>query len=182
MQLTETVTSSLHPQALQYINKLENEIEILKEQLNLLLQKRFGRSSERYDNNQQALFLPEEIPVGADELEIEITEVKSHSRKKAGRKGLDPNIERRERIIDIPEEEKQCACGHIMNRIGEETSEKLQIEPAVIYVEKTVRPKYACQHCEGTSDEEKPAVRIAPIPPSIIPRSIASVEPRFAVF
>jgi transposase len=46
--------------------------------------------------------------------------------------------------------------------------------PAVVYVEKIIRPKYACPHCEGTEDEEKPVVRIAPVPPTIIPRSIAS--------
>jgi transposase len=34
--------------------------------------------------------------------------------------------------------------------------------------------KYACPECEGTGDEEKPAVRIAPVEAAIIPRSIAS--------
>jgi len=176
MQLTETVTASLPPQAIQYISKLENEIEILKEQLNLLLQQRFGKSSERYNNNQQALFAPEEIPADTNDAEIETTEVKSHTRKKAGRKAIDPNIERREKIIDISEEEKQCACGHKLDRIGEETSEKLEIIPQSVYVTKTIRPKYACRHCEGTADEDKPAVRIAPVPPCIIPRSIASAS------
>jgi transposase len=180
MQLTAIDTSTFSPEALQYflsqnkhINKLENEIEILKEQINLLLQKRFGRSSEQYDPNQQSLFVKEEeqdvsLP------ETEKQEIKSYTRNKPGRKPLDPKLPRVEKIIDISEEEKECACGHKMNKIGEETGEKLQIEPAVIYVEKTIRPKYACQHCEGTEDEDRPAVRIAPVPPSIIPRSIAS--------
>ena len=160
----------------QYINKLENEIEILKEQINILLHKRYGRSSEQVNSAQRSLFKTEEIPESTGETENEKTEVKSHARKKAGRKALDPDIERREKIIDIPEAEKECACGHKMDRIGEETAEKLHIEPAVIYVEKTVRPKYACRNCEGTADEDKPAVRIAPVPPSIIPRSIASAS------
>jgi len=63
-----------------------------------------------------------------------------------------------------------------MNKIGEETSEKLEIIPQSIYVTKTIRPKYACPCCEGTEDEEEPAVKIAPVPPSIIPRSIASAS------
>jgi len=176
MQSTGIDTSTFSPQAFVYINKLENEIEILKEQLNLLLQKRYGRSSEKYNSHQQALFAPEEVQPSIDEDEIEKTEVKSHTRKKAGRKAIDPNIERREKIIDISEEEKQCACGHKMDRIGEETSEKLEIIPQSVYVTKTIRPKYACRHCEGTEDETKPAVRIAPVPPSIIPRSIASAS------
>ena len=176
MQITGIDTSTFSPQAFQYIGKLENEIEMLKEQLNLLLQNRFGRSSEKYINNQQALFAPEEMQANTDAEEIEKTEVKAHARKKAGRKAIDPNIERREKIIDISEEEKQCSCGHKMDRIGEETSEKLEIIPQSVYVTKTIRPKYACRHCEGTEDENKPAVKIAPVPPSIIPRSIASAS------
>ena len=174
MRITGIDTSTFSPQAFQYINKLENEIEILKEQVNLLLQKRFGRSSEQYDSNQQSLFTGEEEQENSVDVKHEIQEIKSYTRGKPGRKAIDPKIERREKIIDISEEEKKCDCGHKMSRIGEETSEKLHIEPAVIYVEKTVRPKYACSHCEGTGDEDKPAVRIAPVPPSIIPRSVAS--------
>ncbi|MDR2596979.1 MAG: transposase [Treponema sp.] len=41
-------------------------------------------------------------------------------------------------------------------------------------MEKTVRPKYACHCYEGTEDEELLTVRIAPVEPAIIPKSIAS--------
>jgi len=174
MASTAIDTSTFSPQAFQYINKLENEIEILKEQLNLLLQKRFGSSAEQFDPGQQSLFVKEEEPANPPETENEKQEIKSYTRNKPGRKPLDPKLPRVEKIIDISEEEKECACGCKMNKIGEETSEKLHIQPAKVYVEKTIRPKYACQNCEGTEDEDKPAVRIAPVPPSIIPRSIAS--------
>jgi transposase len=87
---------------------------------------------------------------------------------------LSPSLSRRERIIDIDESEKTCACGAKLIKIGEETSEKLQIKPPEIYVERIVRPKYGCSCCEGTEDEDKPAVRIAPVEPSIIPKGIAS--------
>ena len=30
------------------------------------------------------------------------------------------------------------------------------------------RPKYACHHCEGSGDEDRPAVRVAPAPPALI--------------
>jgi transposase len=108
-----------------------------------------------------------------DEAE-ETTEVKSYTRKKRGRKPLDPDLPREIAVIDIPENEKVCACGAKLTKIGEETCERLHIVPQSIRVIKTVRPKYACRCCEGTEDEGKPAVRIAPVPPSIIPRSIAS--------
>jgi transposase len=112
----------------------------------------------------------------------ERTEVKAYSRKKGGRKGLDPNLPREIQVIDIPESEKTCACGAKLTKIGEETSERLHIVPRSIRVIKTVRPKYACRHCEGTGDEGKATVRIAPAPPSMIPRSIASPSLLSTVF
>ena len=39
---------------------------------------------------------------------------------------------------------------------------------------RTIRPKYACHSCEGSGDEERPAVRIAPMPPAVIDKGIAS--------
>ena len=150
----------------------------IKERYDLLVYKRFVRSAERLpaDETQQLLFASEaDEPEAAGTAEAEErTEVKPHSRKKPGRKPLDPGLPRVERIIDLPETEKTCACGAGLTKIGEETSEKLHIIPPRIYVEKTVRPKYACRCCEGTGDEDEPAVRVAPVEPSVIPRSIAT--------
>ena len=169
-----------------YIKELETRIKEteykyleLKERYDLLIYKRYARSAEQLltDDKQQSLFTEEEAehekPLAPED---EKQEIKSYTRKKAGRKPIDPNIPRVEKTIDISEEEKVCACGARMVRIGEETSEKLEIIPPSMYVEKTIRPKYACRCCEGTEDEEKPTVRIAPVPPAIIPRSIASAS------
>jgi len=156
---------------------LQLEHEVLQEKYDLLMYKRFARSAEELlaDEKQQPLFAAEETPaqtITADE----VAEVQSFKRKKAGRKAIDPKIPRREKTIDIPEAEKKCGCGADLTRIGEETSEKLHIEPPVIYAEKTIRPKYACRCCEGTADESAPAVRVAPPEPSIIPKGIASAS------
>ncbi len=35
---------------------------------------------------------------------------------------------------------------------------------------------YTCRDCEGSGDEDKPVFRIAPVPPSIIPKSIVTPE------
>ena len=162
----------------QQYKSLQNEYDCLKEKYELLVYKRFARSAERLlaDSKQQLLFSEgsgEPGPEGKEE-EPELQTVRPHVRKKAGRKPLDASLPRTETLLDISESEKICACGAKMVRIGEETSEKLHITPPEIRVEVTVRPKYACRCCEGTEDEEKPAVRIAPVEPSIIPRSIAS--------
>jgi transposase len=169
-QQLETRNKELEKRIIDYRNKY---LEI-KEQYDLLIYKRFARSAEQLleDVKQQLLFV-EETEV-TEEKEEEFQTVRSFNRKKAGRKPLSANLERREKIIDIPESEKTCACGAKLTRIGEETAEKLQIIPPQIYVEKTVRPKYACRCCEGTEDEQMSAVRIAPVEPAIIPKSIAS--------
>jgi transposase len=162
-------------------NKLkqsEIQYDLLNEKYKLLLFHRFSQSSEKYRESKEQLLLFNEKGSLKDKLqqETEITEIKSYQRKKCGRKPLDPNLVRDIEIIDIPEEEKICACGAHLTKIGEESSEKLHIIPQKIYVVKTIRPKYACRRCEGTADEEEKAVKIAPVPPTIIPRSIASAD------
>ncbi len=77
-------------------------------------------------------------------------------------------------LHDILGSEKICSCGHGLIRIGEKKSEKLDIIPAKIQVEVHVRPKYACKHCEGTSDETLPVVRIVPVANQIAEKSMLS--------
>jgi transposase len=101
--------------------------------------------------------------------------VREHSRKKRGRKPIPENLPRKEIMCDIPEDNKVCACGCSLKRIGEETSEKLCIVPQRVFVKRYIRPKYACPACEGT-DDESPTVKISPIPPQIISKGIASPE------
>ncbi|MFP3040745.1 IS66 family insertion sequence element accessory protein TnpB [Treponema primitia] len=91
-----------------------------------------------------------------------------------GRKPIDPAIPREVEIIDIPEADKMCACGTILKKIGEEVSERLEIVPPRIYVKQIVRPKHACPECEGVDDPDKPTVRVASAPVSIIPGSIVT--------
>ena len=77
-------------------------------------------------------------------------------------------------IVDIPEEQKHCGCGAELVRIDEESSEKLDVIPPQLRVIRTIRPIYACHACEGSGDEGRPAVRMAPMPPAIIDKGIAS--------
>jgi transposase len=191
MQTAQIDRTTLNPPALEYIEHLEKEIKvlkelekenkILKERLNLLLYQRYARSAERLlaDEGQQLLFVehPQQTPdEQVSSIENEAQEIKSYTRKKPGRKPIDPSLPRKEEIIDVPEAEKVCACGEQMSRIGEETSEKVEIIPPSMYVLRTIRPKYACRCCEGTGDEGNPTVKIAPPPLVIIPRSIASAS------
>jgi transposase len=164
-----------YEESLKEIKEYQHKYLEMKERLDLLAYRKFGRSAEQLlADEKQILLFAAETETKEESVKEEYTDVKSFKRKKAGRKPLSPNIWREERTIDIPESEKTCACGAKLTRIGEETSERLQVKPPQIYVDKIIRPKYACRHCEGTEDEEKAAVRIAPVEPSMIPRSISS--------
>ncbi|PNV74132.1 IS66 family transposase zinc-finger binding domain-containing protein, partial [Leptospira inadai] len=104
----------------------------------------------------------------------EKVEIHSHTRKKPGRKPIPDHIPREEIIHDIPESEKICNCGQELSRIGEETSEKLDIIPQKVFVVKHIRYKYACKHCNGDERNEAGSViKTAPLPPQLLPQSIA---------
>ena len=150
------------------------ENELLREQMRQLFDKLFGRKSEVFRglNPQLPLFdMPE--PAQDNEPEPEEVTVAPHSRKKKGRKPLPEALPRVEVVHDIPEEEKVCSCGSHLSKIGEEICEKLDLIPAIIRVIRHIRPKYSCKSCEGVEDEGA-TVKIAPVPPQIIPKSIAS--------
>ena len=110
----------------QNYQQLYNEYLILKEQYDLLVYKRFVRSAEQLlaDEKQQPLFTEEAEQLETNEEKpLELQTVKSFTRNKGGRKPISANLERRPRVIDIPESEKTCACGANLTRIGEETSD-----------------------------------------------------------
>ncbi|MDQ7048288.1 MAG: IS66 family transposase [Enterobacterales bacterium] len=76
-------------------------------------------------------------------------------------------------MIDIPDEDKVCdCCGHDLHPMGEKKSEQLEFIPAQVKVIETVRPQYSCRHCEKTTT--KVQIKIAPVPLSPIPKSIAT--------
>jgi transposase len=158
----------------QIIFSLQQQNDHLQEMVRLLQNEIFGRKSEVrpvIDPNQLQLFTPTETvePVQPDES----IAIKGHARKKRGRKPLPEDLPRIEVVHDLPEDEKQCACGAALSRIGEEICEKLDYVPAKMQVIRHIRPKYACKSCEGVEDDG-PTVRIAPPAEQLIPKSVAT--------
>jgi transposase len=156
---------------------LERKTEVLSDELELLRHKIFGRRSEKLtDEEKLQMRLFDEAEQGSeDERPVEIIEVSPHQRRKRGRRPLPASLPREEIVHDIPEEDKVCGCGAHLVRIGEETSEQLGFVPAKIWVIRHVRPKYACKACEGSGGKEgEKAVKIAPPPVQIIPKSVAT--------
>jgi transposase len=143
------------------------EISHLREQLRLLLRQRFGPSSEQISREQLALFLESEASAEQVEAAPRVT-IQEHTRGKKGRKPIADSWPRVDVIHDLPAAEKFCPHdGQELRRIGEETSEQLSYLPAKIRVLRHVRLKYACPHCEE-------GVKLAPLPPQPIPKSMAS--------
>lgn len=130
------------------------------------------KSEKSKDLYQGILPLPLVRSAETKPADVPVVEVPAHTRAKGGRKPLPDHLPRIEIVHDLPEDQKVCACGVCLKRIGEEVSEKLDYVPAVMQVERHIRPKYACPACDG--EEGMPVVRIAPMPPQIIPKGMAT--------
>lgn len=158
----------------------DHEIEDLQEQLKLAIFRKFGRKTESTVELLQNLLFEEPEQESPDTennpVEAEEEKIESNNKKKRGRKPLSKDLPRVDVVHDISDEEKQCACGHELSKIDEEVSEKLKIIPEQVFVERHIRPKYSCRHCEGSGDEEKSVFRITPVEASMIPKSIVTPE------
>ena len=155
--------------------KNQARIDFLEERIRLLTNELFGRKTEKMpkvDPKQLLLFNEDQTDAFEDAAPEEVT-IPQHKRKKRGRKPLPEDLPRVEVVLDIKDEEKTCGCGSELSHIGSDTSEKLEIIPAKVLVIRYIRKKYACKSCEGVEDDG-PTVKIAPLPPQIIPKSIAT--------
>lgn len=149
------------------------EIKLLKQKLDALARRLFGRSSEKLDAAQmQLLFegLEEIAGVEAVIMETEIKEEENSIHKApAQRAGRGPRLPEhlpvREIILD-PDMVKACPEDWI--RIGEEVSEQLDYTPASFVRLRLVRPKYVRKE-----RRDLPPV-IAPLPPSLQERCLAA--------
>ena len=158
------------------------EVELLREQVAFFQDKLFGRRAERWSPDELAqMWLFNEAELGSAEAPEEGGEpeeppiaVRPHHRQPRGRKPLPEGLERVVIEHDLPEAQKQCGCGALMSRIGEKSSEQLDIIPAQVRVLRHVRPTYACRLCDGEHSGPGEVLKRAPAPPQMIPKSIAS--------
>jgi len=142
----------------------------LRQRVQFLLHQRYGKKSEKLSSQQLSLFDEADVTQNSATEAIEQADaetiVAAHTRKSSARKPLPKDLPRQQIIHDLSEEEKICACGHALHRIGEDISEKLEFIPAQIKVVEHIRCKYACRSCE--------TVKSAVLPLQPIPKSIAS--------
>jgi transposase len=165
--------------------------EGLQHRLDQLLRRLYGPRGEKFRPDQPGLFellnevaaaeaaesappqptaLPPTEPVGTPP-----------KKKGHGRRALPKDL-RRERIEhDVPEAEKVCSCCQTPRiKIGEETSEQLDYQPAKLFVWEHVRLKYACPNCAKAAAKPIPPMPTlveTPSPTAADPTSQAAPTP-----
>lgn len=125
---------------------------------------RFGRSSEKLSEDQLELTF--------EDIEVAIAEVQeagdagaaapkaSPSTPKRRSRALPRELPREERVIAPDDLSCPCGCGDMVV-IGEDRSERLDVQPAQFRVLVTIRPRYACP-------KGRAGVRQVPAPPVLI--------------
>ncbi len=153
------------------VRTLKIEVSLLEERLKAHLRKLFAAKSEARGAEQKDLFFNEAeatAPAGtpvAEEATPEI-DVPAHTRKKRGRKPLDPNLPREIVRHELPESERMCAHdGAALVEMGVEISEQLDIIPQQVRVIQHQRVKYACPCCDQ-------GIKVTPAPARIIPKGL----------
>lgn len=154
------------------MSEKDGQIEYLREQNALLIQRLFGRKSEQStdpDSPQLAMFNEAESlaePTTADAAD-DAEEVVAPLKRRGKRTPLPAELPRIEILHELPEHELTCACGCRKHAIGQETSEQLEIVPMQIRVIRHIRKTYGCRGCEAAPvTADKPA--------QLIEKSLAS--------
>lgn len=134
---------------------LEAENADLRVYADLLRQMIFGAKSEKLatlDPAQTVLDLGDlsEVPAAANDDVAEDEDRPRRRRQPASRNmgALPKHLPRCEEVIE-PQSTICSCCGLHLHRIGEDSSEALDIVPALLRVLRTTRPKYACRACEA---------------------------------
>jgi transposase len=146
--------------------QLATQNDRLRHLIRQLQRLQFGRRSEKLD--------PDQLTLALEDVEQAIAETEAQQEKadpalkraraetrRAGRGSLPEHLPRIEVVIE-PETTACACCGGMMQVIGEDRSQRLDVIPAQYRVLVTRRPKYACRTCqEGIVQAPAPARLIA---------------------
>lgn len=153
------------------LSEKNNEIEKLKHYISKFQRSQYGPRSERLEPGQQVF--PDFVDVIEDARhEVKLKQPfrdseKQQEKKGHGRQMIPKNLPRKDILVDVPENERNCqGCGRALKEFGEEVSEKIEFKPASYFVQRFRRKKYACRHCQEN-------VVTAKMPPSSIDKGLA---------
>jgi transposase len=143
-----------------------------------LVRTAFGRKSERMVTGPTLvddISDPDPPPPPSDTLggPVPPPEPATTKRRGHGRRPLPADLPRERVVIDLTDAEKACPCCHQTRiRIGADVSERLDYQPASLFVRQIVRPTYVCRVCERAGEDPQAVQR--PLPPEPIPRGTAA--------
>lgn len=143
----------------QQLHYTQTCVEQLRQELALYKRWRYGRRSEQLDAAQGSL-LDETLETDIAAIEAELAALPATVRptetpQAPRRMRLPPELPRTE--IHHEPDSTTCRCGCPLKRIGEDISEKLDYTPGVFTVERHVRGKWVCDHCETLIQVPVPA-------------------------
>jgi transposase len=150
------------------------ENELLKQKIDKLCRRLFGKSSEKVSPEQLALAfaqLPQDAattaggPAAVDEPAEEAAVTRTRP-SPTGRKPFPKHLPRQRVLVMPAEDELTCGCGQRKTQIAEKVTERLDYVPASAIVVETVRPVFVCEKCHD-------AVTVAAAPAQAIEASSA---------
>lgn len=182
VQQSSSEVELLRAQRDEYLEELkrkDRKIDDLQHQVQALLRRYYGRSSEKMDPHQRRLFedlIDKAIPeMPADEAGAEAAPPPPRRRKGHGRRRLPSDLPREKVIHDLPEAQKPCpCCGKLRHIIGKETHEQLDYIPAKVKVIEHIRLKYGCPRCENDAAPGGPQIVTADKPLQPIEKGLAA--------
>lgn len=172
------VLKSLVVQLVETLQQSQQRIAQLEHHMDLLVRKVYGRTSEKLDPAQLALF---DKQGENDQLHVPTTTeptTPATANKKSGhgRRQKPDTLERREVVHDLSDAQREALAGEgELVPIGEEVTEQYEWEPSCLYVLRHVQKKYARRPARlesGDAPGEKNIIT-APKPPQPIPGGVA---------
>jgi transposase len=142
---------------------LDTKIAKLTHEMAVLRRWKFGRSRESLSAEQLSL-IDEAVDADIAAIEVELDGL----RQELGKKPAERAAPRREPLpASLPRTEirhepetttcMNAGCGAVLERIGEDVSEKLDYRPGEFSVERHVRGKWVCRCCERLVQAPMPA-------------------------
>ncbi len=144
------------------IESLQQQVEWFKQQFKLSQSREFGNSSEASRN---LSFFDEKLDQPSDESSDTPAEEKEtityERRKKSQGRKIDVSRFPKEQVVhDLNEDEKTCACGDALEKVGEDISTQVDHIPETFKVIEHVTFKYCCRRCDVMKSAKKPETAI----------------------
>lgn len=143
--------------------ELKKQNEWLKQQFNLGNQRQFGKSSETSSTMNLSLFdegMSDDQLTGNEGLTTSETITYTRKKKTVGRQFDVSKFPKEQKIYDLEESEKTCACGNALEKAGEDKSIQVDHIPETFNVIEHIALKYCCRQCETIKSAKKPETAI----------------------